>query len=59
MGFSRQEYWSGVPLPQSLDWEEPLEEETAIHFSILAWEILWMEEPGRLRFLVSQRVRHD
>ena len=39
--------------------EDPLEEETAIHFSILAWEILWMEEPGRLRFLVSQRVRHD
>ena len=30
-----------MPLPQSLDWEDPLEEETAIHFCILAWEILY------------------
>ena len=26
---------------QSLGWEDPLEEEMATHFSILAWEILW------------------
>ena len=32
----------------SLGWEEPLEEEMATHSSILAWKILWMEEPGRL-----------
>ena len=25
--------------------EDPLEKEMATHFSILAWEILWMEEP--------------
>ena len=31
---------------QSLDWEDPLEEEMATHSSILAWEIPWTEEPG-------------
>ena len=33
---------------QSLGWEDPLEEEIATHFSILAWKIPWTEEPGRL-----------
>ena len=28
-------------------------------FSILAWEILWTEEPGRLHSMGSQRVRHN
>ena len=37
----------------------PLEEETAIHTSILAWEIPWTEEPGGLQSMGSQRVRHD
>ena len=32
----------------SLDWEDPLEKEMETHSSILAWEILWKEEPGRL-----------
>ena len=32
----------------SLGWEDPLEEEMAIHCSILAWRIPWTEEPGRL-----------
>ena len=27
---------------QSLDWEDPLEEEMTTHFSILAWRIPWM-----------------
>ena len=27
--------------------EDPLEKEMATHFSVLAQEILWMEEPGR------------
>ena len=31
----------------------------AIHSSILALIIPWMEEPGRLRSMGSQRVRHD
>ena len=33
---------------QSLGQEDPLEEEMAIHSSILVWEIPWTEEPGRL-----------
>ena len=31
----------------------------ATHFSTLAWKIPWMEEPGRLQSMGSQRVRHD
>ena len=33
---------------RSLGQEDPLEEEMATHSSILAWEIPWTEEPGRL-----------
>ena len=33
---------------QSLGHEDPLEEDTATHSSILAWRILWVEELGRL-----------
>ena len=36
--------------------EDPLEEETAIHSGILAWEIPWTEEPGGLRSTELQRV---
>jgi len=32
---------------QSLGREDPLEKEVATHSNILAWEIPWMEEPGR------------
>ena len=39
--------------------EDPLEKEIAIHPSTLAWKIPWMEEPGRLQSMGSQRVRHD
>ena len=31
---------------QSLGWEDPLEEGMATHSSILAWRILWTEEPS-------------
>ena len=31
----------------------------ATHFSILAWRIPWMQEPGGLQSMGSQRVRHD
>ena len=44
---------------QSLGWEDLLEKEMAIHSSILAWKIPWMEEPGRLQSMGSQRVGHD
>ena len=33
---------------QSLGWEDPLEEETATHSSLLAWKIPWTEELGEL-----------
>ena len=44
---------------QSRGQEGPLEEEMATHSSILAWEILWSEEPGRLQSMGLQRVGHD
>ena len=31
----------------------------ATHSRILAWRILWTEEPGGLQSIGSQRVRHD
>ena len=36
--------------------ERSLEEEMATHSSILAWNILWTEEPIRLQSMGSQRV---
>ena len=44
---------------QSLGWEDLLEKEMANNSSILAWKTPWMEEPGRLQSMGSQRVRHD
>ena len=46
-------------LIQSLGWEDLLEKEMATHSGILAWKIPWMEKPGRLWSMGSQRVRHD
>ena len=43
----------------SLGWEDHLEKEMAPHSSILALKIPWMEEPGGLQYIRSQRVRHD
>ena len=43
---------------RSLGWEVLLEKGTATHSSILAWRILWMEEPGRQQSMGSQRVGH-
>ena len=39
--------------------EDPPGEETATHSSILAWRIPWIEKPGRLKSMGSQRVTHD
>ena len=44
---------------RSLGWEDPLEKEMCIHSSILAWEILWTEEPDGLQSMGSQRVRYS
>ena len=38
--------------------EDPLEEGTATHLSILACRILWTDEPGGLQSIGSQRIRH-
>ena len=63
MGFSRQEYWSGVslPSPSIAIVEHKLtdtsyhkqENAMATHSSTLAWEIPWTEEPGRLQSMGS------
>ena len=41
-------------LVRSLGQEDPLEKEMATHSSILAWRILWTEEPGRLQSTVAE-----
>ena len=43
----------------SLGQEDPMEKGMATHSSILTWRIPWIEEPGKLQFMESQRVRHD
>ena len=37
----------------SLGQEDPLEKEMTTHSSILAWEILWTEEPGSLQSVMK------
>ena len=44
---------------QSLGREGPLEKEMAIHSNTLAWKIPWMEKPGKLQSVWSQRVGQD
>ena len=48
-----QEMWV-----QSLGGEDPLEKGMTAHSSILAWRILWTEEPSRPQYMRSQRVGH-
>ena len=49
-----QEIWV-----RSLGQEDPLEKEMATNSSTLAWKIPWVEKPGRLQSMGSQRVGHD
>ena len=44
---------------RSLGQEDPLAKRMATHSSILAWRILWTEEPGGLQSMGSQRVGYD
>ena len=51
-------------LPKNTQGRSPLEwtgmeKDMATHSSILAWRILWTEEPGGLQSMGSQRVGHD
>ena len=43
----------------SLGQKDPLEKEMATHFSILAWEIPWTEEPGELQSMELQGAGYD
>ena len=43
---------------RSLGPEDLLEKGMVTHSSILAWEIPWTEEPGRLQSMEAQRVGH-
>ena len=40
----------------SQSWEDPLEKGMATHFSILAWEVPWTEEPCGLQSVGSQSI---
>ena len=40
---------------QSLGQEDPLEKEMATRSTLLAWEIPWAEEPGRIQSMRSQK----
>ena len=42
-----------TPIP-SLSGEDPWEKEMATHSSVLAWEIPWTKEPGRLQSVESK-----
>ena len=44
---------------RSLIGEDPLEKGMETHSSLLAWRILWTEEPGGLQLVGLQRVEHD
>ena len=44
---------------RSLGREDPLAKEMATQFSILAWRIPWMEEPGRLQVMGLKSVGHN
>ena len=56
-------WYNGKPMQkmqvQSLDEEDPLEEEMAPHSSILAGIIPWAEKPGRLQSTGWQSFGHD
>ena len=44
---------------QSPDWKDILRSEVVTLSSILAWEISWTEEPGRLQSMGSQKAGHN
>ena len=46
-------------LVRSLDQEDSLEKGMANHSTILAWRTPWIEKPGRLQSMGSQRFEHD
>ena len=65
MSYKHLLYWyKNLPamqetLVQPLGKEVLLEKEMATHSNILAWRILWAEDPGGLQSMGSQKVGHD
>ena len=68
LGASQPALWQRIRLPMQemqetqvglLGQEDPLEEEMAVHSSILAWRTPWTEEPGGLWSMGPQTVGHD
>ena len=59
--FNKSEHFGSKDTPGYINKkiQETMEKEMAGHSSILAWEILWTEEPGGLQSMGSQRVGHD
>ena len=49
-----QEMWV-----QSLGGEHPLEKERGTHSSVLAWEIPWAEEPGKLQVIHNKTIKQQ
>ena len=43
----------------SLGQKDPLGKEMVTHSIILAWRIVWTEEPGGLQSMKLHRIRHD
>ena len=56
---SRHHNIDKVVFPSFLFTNHPIEKEMAPHSGVLAWRILWTEEPGGLQFMGSRRVGHD
>ena len=58
-----QRYRACLPMKEvqlrSLGQEDPLEKEMSTHSSILAWEIPWREEPGKLQWGRKRVVTTD
>ena len=61
LGWPRGMGWGGMweARVKSLGWKDPLEKEMATHSSTHAWKIPWMEKPGGLQSMGSERVGHD
>ena len=60
MGFLVAQVVKNPPtMQETLGWEDPVQEEMAIHSSILAWRIPWTEEPAGLRSMGLQRAGQD
>ena len=64
MGFSRQEYWSGVPLPSHIHttiykMDKQQEPSCIAQGAYSEYLVITTGRPGVLQFMGSQRVGHD